>query len=119
MSVIYFTADLMATSKISGAATSAGIDLKIAPNANACQVMLNEEAKGLLVDLNQQAAIACELIRLARSLDEDLPIIAHGPHVQEGTLQLALDAGATHVVTNGQLHRDTAAVLAACQKPAN
>lgn len=119
MYVIYFTSDLMATSKLTGAATAAGIDLRIAPEPHACQTLLAEGAAGLLVDLNQQAAIACELIRLARSQSEELTIIAHGPHVQEGTLQTAIEAGATHVVTNGQLHRDTAAVLRACSQPAS
>lgn len=39
-------------------------------------------------------------------------IIAYGPHVAEGKLAAAKDAGCDQILTRGQAHRDIATVLA-------
>lgn len=108
--ILYFTADLMSTSRVQGPANAQGITLKVIGSQKGILETIDDETTALVVDLNPPARNAISTIEEAKKLRPELRVVVHGPHVQVELLQQAKDAGA-EVLTNGQFHREVGPIL--------
>lgn len=111
--ILYFSADLMSTSRVQGPARQQGIDLQTVASQKGCLEAISPDVTALLVDLNPPARDAVATIAAARAQHPDLRIVAHGPHVQVEMFRAAREAGASDVLTNGQFHKQVGEVLLA------
>jgi len=108
--ILYFTADLMSNSRVSGPAKAQGIPLRVIASKQGVLDTIDIETTALLVDLNPPARNAISTIQEAKAAHPDLRIVVHGPHVQVELLGQAKEAGA-EVLTNGQFHQQVDAIL--------
>ncbi len=109
--ILYFTADLMSTSRVQGPAKAQGIALKVIGSKKGLLESIDDETTALIVDLNPPARDAISTIQEARENHPDMRILVHGPHVQVDLLTQAKEAGA-EVLTNGQFHQQVGSILA-------
>ncbi len=90
MSALLLSADLLATSKLGGAAQRASCPLQIASSATGIVQRLTAAPAGLVVvDLGTMRLDLPGLVAELRSLPVPPAIIAFGPHVHEDRLQAA------------------------------
>ncbi|PQO38258.1 hypothetical protein [Blastopirellula marina] len=109
--ILYFTADLMSTSRVQGPANAQGIALKVIGSQKGLLESIDEATTALIVDLNPPARDAISTIEQAKAKRPDLRVLVHGPHVQVDLLAQAKQAGAD-VLTNGQFHQQVGSILA-------
>lgn len=109
--ILYFTADLMSTSRVQGPANAQGISLKVIGSKKGLIDTIDDDTTALVVDLNPPARDAISAIQEAKTKRPDLHVLVHGPHVQVDLLAQAKDAGA-EVLTNGQFHQQVGSILA-------
>lgn len=110
----FLSGDLMFQSRISGAAKAAGHTLSV--NRQLEKLLeklasLEGAVGGIIVDLT---LTGLDLGLIATTVRDKLPtvkLVAYGPHVQEGPLQKATDAGFDLVLTRGQFDRDLASIM--------
>lgn len=108
--ILYFTADLMSTSRVQGPANAQGIALKVIGSKKGLLESINDETTALIVDLNPPARDAISTIQDAKAQHPELRVLVHGPHVQVDLLAQAKEAGA-EVLTNGQFHQQVGSIL--------
>ena len=103
--------DLMFASQVTGGIQANGLTAKSVANASQiptdqpCIVILDLTIPGLDI-----AAVVAELRENA-----GIRVVAVGPHVHEGKLQAATDAGCDRVISKGQASRDLAGILQSLQ----
>jgi DNA-binding response OmpR family regulator len=104
MSVLLVTNDLLAASRVEGAALRAGKSLRTLSSPDALSAEFDTAPPRLvLVDLNTPEIDVREIVRAAKCAGRSGPkIIAFGPHVHESRLAAARDAQCDVVVSRGQ-----------------
>ena len=115
MNILFFTSDLMFSSRVAGAAARLGMTLRTAGSAAALFAHLAEaDTRPLvLLDLNTPSVDPAQLApTLREAANPPRAIIAYGPHVHENRLAAAVAAGCDAVLTRGQFNAQMDAVLA-------
>ncbi len=120
MTILLLTRDLLFGSQIAGAAQAAGYSLRDVASGEGLHDALGELVEsggaldGVLIDLTCPGLRdgLAEWVGAVRAVDSSVRIVAYGPHVQEGLLAGAQQAGCDQVLTRGQLHRSLAAGFA-------
>lgn len=116
MTAIYYSGDMMFSSRVASAAASAGIPLKIRTNTTVApgDAAGAADCQLVLVDLGLTIADLAALIQQVRGQHPSARIVAHGAHVNEALLAAARAAGCDLVMSNGQFNREYAALLRSC-----
>ena len=102
MQCFILSQDLMFSSQVSGAAKAAGLDAKTIGNASQIS---SDRPHVIVVDLTLAG-----LDIAAVTSSADARVVAVGPHVHEGKLNAAAEAGC-RVLSKGQASRELASVL--------
>ena len=115
MDVILLSRDLMLLARTQGAANQLGIRLRNANSvAQASEFVADGATLGVVIDLRTPGLnIQATVSDIRASRPNNLIIAACGPHVHEGALQAAREAGCDVVATRGQFDRDAEAILGA------
>src|ERR1700752_3132957 len=103
MNVVLLTGDLMVVSRVAGAASQAGAELRTAANATqAVEMCRKNSARVLIIDLSTPGVDVAALVEAAKGDGDQAPaIIAFGPHVHEERLAAAREAGCDQVLSRG------------------
>lgn len=112
MNCIYFTSDLMFTSRVKPVAQEMGVSLKF-PGFE--QVDFDSKPDLVIFDLEfvSKDDLKALMDKFVSAWADDLPrIVAYGPHVKEARLQNARDCGVPEVITRGQFNKGFAAFFA-------
>ena len=111
--VIFFGNDIVFQSKISGAATAAGMKSTSSANVEALQKKVSspDDVKFIIIDLGNPGTDLDSIVPTLRTLYPKAKIVAYGPHVQEENLSQAQSLGCDLVLTRGQFNRDVMAIL--------
>jgi DNA-binding response OmpR family regulator len=114
MAVVLLTGDLMGASRVEGAARQAGVELRMATNADAaldcCSV---EDVALVVIDLSTSSLDVSALVARLKGRTGHVPaIVAYGPHVHEETLISARAAGCDEVFSRGQFLSQGGAIIA-------
>lgn len=108
--VVLLGCDLMMTSTVRSAASSAGLVLHCAASAEeASDVLRAHQGARLLVDLSGEVGI--EQLSKIFSEEELQRSVAFGPHVHEQLLDAARQCGIGTVMSRGQFHHQCSAIL--------
>jgi CheY-like chemotaxis protein len=104
MSILFLTADLMFSSRVSGAARTVERSLTtVASTAALLDQAAHAEAPRLVIlDLTTPGCDPDRIVVELRDRDPDLTVVAYAPHVQTALLQRAREAGCDQVLTRGQ-----------------
>lgn len=65
----------------------------------------------VILDMNLSGINPRQVVNELRELTKECPILAHAPHVHQGKLNVARDAGCDQVLTQGGFHREIAGIL--------
>lgn len=114
MSALFLSADLMFSSKVQGAATRQGVEVKTASSVSA---LMQQAAEGpsrlVILDLTTPALEPRQVVEQLRGLAAaPAAIIAYAPHVHEAKLAAAIEAGCDEVFSRGQFNARLDAILA-------
>jgi len=111
---LYFTNDLMFSSRILSAAQSAGLSLSTVMSAAALTDQLTSDDIGLvIIDLASPGADVAAIVAQVRAVSARARIIAYGPHVDHARLDAAAESGCDQVFSRGQFMQDFPALLEA------
>ena len=105
MSILVITSDLVTSSAVAGEAARAGVVCQTALSLDGVE----EKAAALtprlvILDLSMPKLDPAAVVPMLRSLASPPAIVAFGPHVHEGKLAAAREAGCDAVLTRGQFH---------------
>lgn len=110
MTALLVTTDLMATSAADGAARQAGVELKtVSPSA--APEAASAATRLVALDLTAKVADLAAWAASIRGVAPNATLLAYGPHVHEGRLAAAQEAGFDVVISRGQFHRQMAELL--------
>jgi CheY-like chemotaxis protein len=113
--VILLTTDLLSLSPLAFAAQSAGGSLEAAASLEQLLVKVGQRRPSVvLIDLTLPGLDIASTISAVRNVAADeapILVVAYGPHVHEGRLEAARQAGCDRVLSRGQIHRDLANLL--------
>lgn len=103
MSVLLVSADLMTTSRTTAAYAATGHACVTTMNGATAVDKLEPTTKLVLVDLSAPGLRIAELVAAVRaSTAREASIVAFGPHVHEGLLAAAREAGCDVVTSRGE-----------------
>jgi DNA-binding response OmpR family regulator len=112
--VLAVTADLFWQGRIQAAASKLGLAVRVPQRAlDVTQLLLDEETKLVLVDLNHPRIDFVDTIRLVRGTRWDAQLVCFGHHTDTAKLAKARETGATQVWPNSELDRRLPELLAA------
>ncbi len=113
MSVLFFTKDLVFSSRLSGHTQALGIPLSVLSEAD--QLVTNasrDQVQLVLLDLSTPGLDPKQLVPQLRGLPRPpKAIIAFGPHVHATQLAAAREAGCDQVLARGEFNRRMASIL--------
>lgn len=111
--IVYLTADLMFSSRVSAASSAAGVDVALAANAAAAMSLLQDgRARLVLVDLTLDGLDVDDFMQQLASHEGEPPtVIAYGPHVHAERLAQARAAGC-EVLSRGEFNAQMAQIVA-------
>jgi len=113
--IYYFSTDLFSSSKVTGPAQIAGVELKTVSRKSLLLEELGSDVSAVVFDLNSSGKDELfELMQEVRELHPNMKLAAHGPHVDVKLLNRAKELSA-QVFTNGQFHSATADILTQLQ----
>jgi DNA-binding response OmpR family regulator len=119
MAVVLVSTDLMASSRIEGAAARLGVPLRTSANLESAGAIAAEGPVELLIidlaALKSDVAAGVQLVR--GGAKSPVRILAFGPHVLERLLIAAKEAGCDEVLTRGQFFAGLDAILATGTRP--
>lgn len=120
MSILVVTADLVVSSAVAGEASRAGVVCQTALAVDGVE----EKAKTLgprlvILDLSMPKLDPAAVVPMLRSLASPPVIVAFGPHVHEGKLAAAREAGCDVVMSRGQFHSTVNHIVREATKPAS
>lgn len=118
MTALFLTADLVFSSRASSAGRAAGVTVQCTASLEQfTSSAQNAAVRLILVDLTTPG---CDIKAIAQSL-AGLPhasrVVAYAPHVMNGVLQAARDAGCAQVLTRGQFHSQLETIIAGLAAP--
>jgi len=110
---VALAADMLFASRIRGAASAAGVPVRVVSAAPAAVEAVRAGASRLLLDLDTRTADPIALIRQLRSDDVTaaVEIIAFVSHVREDLIAAARAAGATRVMARSAFVRELPRLL--------
>ena len=113
MNVLLLSRDLVISSQVEGAASRTGVAVTVCHDSAQATAICREQAIDLvLVDLSIASLNVADVVDSLRDAsDHPIRICAFGPHVHEGKLQAAREAGCNEVISRGQLHATLDRVL--------
>lgn len=114
MPILMLSADLMFASRVSGAAARLGMTLQTAATpAMLLERLATPEAGAVLVlDLTTRGFDPRQWVsQFRQAANPPIKILAYGPHVQEGLLSAATEAGCDEVFTRGQFNAQMDQIL--------
>jgi CheY-like chemotaxis protein len=112
MPVLYLTKDLFFASRVTAAARSLGLEVRVSPSADQLLEQTEDERSLVLLDLDAPGADSAAIVSALRQGGfPSPPIVAFGSHVHEARLQAARQAGCDLVLTRGQFDRQMAEIL--------
>jgi len=104
---LYFTNDLMFSSRILSAAQSAGWSLSTVMSLAALADQLVGDPIGLvIIDLASPGAEVASIASQVRAVWPQARIVAYGPHVDHARLEAAARDGCDQVYSRGQFMQD-------------
>jgi CheY-like chemotaxis protein len=113
MSVLFFTKDLVFSSRVFGRTQALGIGLSVLSEAD--QLVANasrDQVQLVLLDLSTPGLDPKQLVPQLRRLPRPpKAIIAFGPHVHEAQLAAAREAGCDEVLVRGEFSSHMAGIL--------
>ena len=112
MSAVLVSGDMMVSSRVMSAARQAGVSLTVALSLADLKDRLGGGARLVMVDLSPAGSMIGDIVAAVRAAASEARIIAFGPHVDEGLLAAARNAGCDVVMSNGEFHREQVAILA-------
>jgi CheY-like chemotaxis protein len=113
MSVIFFSTDLVFSSRLAAAADRQGIALVTVSSIDAALARLADGAVALaILDLSVSGLRPDDAVRRLREAQKNLALVAYAPHVHEERLQAARDAGCDLVLSRGGFDRQIDDLLA-------
>lgn len=110
MRVLYVTADLFFSSRISSLASERGISIDVVGPALVAG-RIDNDLQVAIIDLAHRTVVVSELVDMIRGTASDATIIAYGPHVDEKLLASAGAAGCDIVVPRSQFNQEIIAIL--------
>jgi DNA-binding NarL/FixJ family response regulator len=112
MSVLALVSDLMMQSHLSGAARRAGTPVQLTSTTDA---LLSAAAAGqptlVILDLSHPGLDPADLLPRLAAVLPGVATVAFGPHVHHERLRAAEAAGCGLVISRGQFHAQTEAIL--------
>ena len=109
---LFLTADLIFTSRVCGVAAAADRRVEVVSTLEAAVRRAAEvDVRLLILDLTLPGCRPEHVLRQWNQLPSAAPVVAYGPHVAEGPLESARQAGCAEVLTRGQFDRSIGAVL--------
>jgi CheY-like chemotaxis protein len=106
MSVLFFSSDLVFSSRLAGAGQRLGVPVSAVSSLDAAVARMHGDAIGLVIlDLSTANIDPQSAVSRLRESQPDLAVVAYAPHVHEDRLRAAAAAGCTEVLTRGQLDR--------------
>lgn len=112
MKVVLLSSDMLVASRLRSTAERAGVTLGIAVNESDLASRLTDDTQLVIFDLSQIGLQLPPAIATVRATAPAARVMAFGPHVEEELLAGAKIAGCDEVLSNGQFHREQAAILA-------
>jgi len=113
VSVLFFTKDLLFSSRVAGVAQSRQIALSVVSDAD--QLLADTSANQVelvLLDLTTPSCDPKQLVpQLRRLARPPKAVVAFGPHVHEAKLAAAEEAGCDQVLSRGEFNNRMAEVL--------
>lgn len=103
--------DLMFISQMAGGIQTSGMASQSV--ANTSQIPTDQPGV-VILDLTMPGLDIAKVVAGLRK-NSEIKLVAVGPHVHEGKLQAATDAGCDRVVSKGQASRDLAGILQSLQ----
>jgi CheY-like chemotaxis protein len=115
MAVVLLSSDLAVLSRVEGAARRSGETVRQAGSGpQAAEICESGDVRLVVVDLSTPGIdLATVVPRLHAGTSASRRIMAFGPHVHEGRLAEARDAGCDLVVTRGQFFSQLDSLLSA------
>jgi DNA-binding response OmpR family regulator len=106
MSILLLTGDLACSSQVCAAGTRAGMNVQVAMSpARLLERAAETPPKLVILDLNTPGLDCGQLVPQLKGLATPPgTIIAFGPHVHEGRLAAAREAGCDQVLARGQFY---------------
>lgn len=112
MSVVLLSRDLILLARAQGAANKLNITLLNANSTDqALELALAEPTQAMIIDLRLPGLNIGEIVTKVRDANQEIAIVACGPHVHETSLTAAKHAGCDVVATRGQFERDAEVIL--------
>lgn len=112
MSIAYLTNDLMFSSRVSGAAQSAGVDVRVIGSVAGLIELLSDGGIRLVVlDLTVSGLDPTSVLPEIRNIDSEVAVVAYGPHVHEQKLADAASAGCEQVLSKGQFNSSIVSLI--------
>jgi CheY-like chemotaxis protein len=114
MTFWYLTADLMFSSRFVGMAERSGHSVVMAAAPSLLLDRLAQspaEPATVILDLTLPGLDVADVVSRVRQAAPLAKIVAYGPHVQVQLLAAAQAAGCDEVLSNGEFHRNMAAML--------
>lgn len=111
--IVFFTCDLMFSSRLTGAAQASGAKLIVTSSPETAQASCAEDATRLVIlDLSMPGVDPATLVPQLRAASASAAIVAYGPHVHKARLEAATDAGCDQVMSRGQFDAEVGALVA-------
>ncbi len=106
MSVVFFTKDLLFSSRVTSVATQLSIEMSVLSGADErVERASTVSVKAILLDLGTSGLDPAHLVPQLRKLTPPPnAIIAFGPHVHEAKLAAARDAGCDQMFSHGEFN---------------
>jgi hypothetical protein len=111
MSVILISADLTVVSRVEGAAKKCDLTTRVVSSEAAAMQCDAKDAQFVIVDLGSPLGNLKAIVGHFKGLTAPPRIIAFGPHVQEGRLAAAREAGCDEVISRGQFFAQIDALM--------
>ncbi len=112
-SVLFFSDDLMFSSKIAGAVANSGAQMRcISTMSGLIDQLTATPAAAVIVDLSCAAADPAAVVAAVKKIPGHGKVAAFGAHVQAGKLIAAEAAGCDLVITRGQFNAQVEQVVA-------
>ncbi len=116
---LYFTNDLMFSSRVLGAAQAAGLPLStVLSQAALAEQLAGDPVALVVIDLASPGADVGAIAALVRAAAPSAQIVCYGPHVDHERLEAALRAGCDQVYSRGQFMQESPQLFAAISRSA-
>jgi DNA-binding NarL/FixJ family response regulator len=105
MLVVFLCPNLMFASRVSGAASTLKIPMKVLASPGDLAANLSTETRLVIIDLGQSGLDLPGIVAEVRGKSSSARIVAFGSHVNEAELAAARAAGCDDVMPNSQFDR--------------